>query len=62
MTSAALLRAWLKAGDDFDENNGEGMPEVAVVARGLTDQVLLTLASDGVPMNGPVKIAYEALA
>lgn len=61
MTSSALLRAWLKAGDDSDENNGEGMPEVAVVARGRTDQVVLSMGSD-IPMNGPVKIAYEVLA
>jgi hypothetical protein len=61
MTSSALLRAWLKPGDDFDENNGEGMPEVTVAARGATDQVVVTLMS-GIPMSGPVKIAYEVLA
>jgi hypothetical protein len=61
MSSAALLRAWLKAGDDSDENNGEGMPETTVAARGGTDTVTLTLLSL-LPMNGPVKIAYEVLA
>lgn len=61
MTSSALLRAWLKPGDDSDENNAEGLPEVTVTARGATDQVVITMCAD-MPMSGPFKISYEVLA
>ena len=61
MTSSATLRAWLKAGDDSDENNADMLPETVVAAFPGTDVVTISLVSS-IPMSGPVKVAYEVLA
>jgi len=60
MVSSSIIKAFIKAGLDSDENNADMMPEATVSAMAGTDTVTIILTST-IPMSGPVNIVYEVL-